>query len=133
MKIEFSRTGEGTLECVGYDTFRCVGKAGVSYPKSVYINPNLKGQKENPHYSNKYSCAPYNDAKGRCIMKYSIQVVWQWGVFIHEWIPGASIASGGESHGCIHLDTGNAERVYNWVDSVVRLTINYPWLAKSLP
>lgn len=133
MKIALTRTGEGTLECVGDQTYPCVGKAGMSYPKSVYINPKLKGQKQNPHYSSKYSCHPYDDPKGRCIMKYSILVVWQWGVFIHEWVPGASHATGGPSHGCFHLNTGDAEKVYNWVDSVVHLTISYPWPATSPP
>jgi lipoprotein-anchoring transpeptidase ErfK/SrfK len=60
-------------------------------------------------------------------MKFSILVVVEWGVYIHEWVPGASIVSGGTSHGCIHLDTGNAENVYNWVDAPVVLTISYPW------
>lgn len=131
MRIELTNTGEGTLECAGFDTFRCVGKKGMNYPRTIYINPALRGMKQNPHYSGKYSCDPYSDSRGRCIMKYSILLVPKWGVYIHEWVPGASIQSGGPSHGCIHLDTGNAEKVYNWVDSPVLLTMNYPWSVKT--
>lgn len=131
MKIELTTTGEGTLECVGFNAFRCVGKAGMNYPRTVYLNPALRGTKQNPHYSAKYSCDPYSDPLGRCIMKYSILLVPRWGVYIHEWVPGASITAGGRSHGCIHLDTGNAEKVYNWVDAPVLLSVNYPWRVKA--
>jgi lipoprotein-anchoring transpeptidase ErfK/SrfK len=133
MKIDLTATGEGTLECVGFKSFRCVGKKGMSYPKHIYVNPASRGAKENPHFSAKYSCAPYDDRFGRCVMKHSIQLIWQWGVYIHEWVPGASISTGGPSHGCIHLDTGNAEEVYNWVDQPVDVRFSYPWRATSRP
>lgn len=128
MRITFNALGEGPLECVGYRTFRCLGKKGMSYPNDVWINPTRRGAKENPHYSNAYSCAPNNDSRGRCIMKYSILVVPAWGVFIHEWPGPATYAgNGGPSHGCIHLEHGDAELVYNWVDEPTHLIITYPW------
>jgi hypothetical protein len=126
INVVLTHSGEGTLACVGYETFRCVGKSGLSYPHRVFINPNLRGMKQNPHYSNAYSCDD-DDAQGRCIMRFSILVWPKYGVFIHEWSPGASISEGGRSHGCIHLDTGNAANVYNWVDIPTWLHINYPW------
>ena len=128
MRLVFNNLGEGNLECVGYKTFRCLGKKGMTYPNHVWINPARRGAKENPHYSNAYSCAPNDDSRGRCIMKYSILVVPAWGVFIHEWPGPATYAgNGGPSHGCIHLETGDAELVYNWVDEPTHLIINYPW------
>jgi hypothetical protein len=104
----------------------------MGYPRHVYINPALRGMKQNPHYSANYSCNPHSDARARCIMRFAILVVPQWGVYIHEWLPEASISAGGPSHGCIHLDEGNAEKVYKWVDAPTQLTINYPWRAKAL-
>ena len=126
--IRLTSSGEGTLECEGFRTFRCVGKPGMKYPKRIYINPAARGMKQNPHLSARYGCDPYSDNQGRCIMKFSILLVPRWGVYIHEWMPGASIRQGGTSHGSVHLDTGNAELVYNWLDAPTYVYFYYPWV-----
>lgn len=128
MNIHFNDLGEGTLECVGYQTFRCLGQKGLKYPPETTINPAKPGIKQNPHYSRTYGCPPYNNNLGQCIMPYSILIWGQKGVYIHEWPNPATYAgNGGPTHGCIHLDRGNAHLVYAWVDRPTRLLIDYPW------
>jgi lipoprotein-anchoring transpeptidase ErfK/SrfK len=35
--------------------------------------------------------------------------------------------NGRASAGCIHLEEGNAEKVYDWISERTRITIDYPW------
>ena len=58
MRIELTMNGEGTLECVSFDKFRCVGKKGMSYPKTIYINPTMRGTKQNPHKQREVQLRP---------------------------------------------------------------------------
>jgi lipoprotein-anchoring transpeptidase ErfK/SrfK len=127
MKIDFNELGEGTLLCEGYRSFRCLGRRGVPYPQKSTIDPSRPGTKENPHYSNTYSCSPNNDRNGRCVMRFSILIWGQQGIFIHEWpTPATYAGNGGPTHGCIHVDPGNAALVYGWVDRPTKLLISYP-------
>ncbi|MDB4975947.1 MAG: L,D-transpeptidase [Myxococcaceae bacterium] len=49
------------------------------------------------------------------------------GIYNHEWPTIPTIAgNNGPTHGCIHLEIGNAEKVFNWVDQRPRLLIDYP-------
>lgn len=128
IRISFNSLGEGMMECVGFRTVRCLGMKGLKYPLDLTINPAIRGTKENPHYSRTYSCPPNDNAAGQCIMPYSILIWGQEGVFIHEWpTPATYAGNGGPTHGCIHLDPGNAQAVYNWVDQKTRVTMTYPW------
>lgn len=128
IKIQFNDLGEGSLECVGFNIFRCLGQKGLRYPTDITVAPSISGTKESPHYSRQYSCPPNNNALGQCIMPYSILIWGQQGVYIHEWpTPATYAGNGGPTHGCIHVDRGNAHLVYAWVDRPTRLLINYPW------
>ncbi len=74
IKIQFNDLGEGSLECVGFNTFRCLGQKGLRYPTDITVAPSISGTKESPHYSRQYSCPPNNNALGQCIMPYSILI-----------------------------------------------------------
>jgi len=128
MRVKFGVNGEGMLDCVSYMTTRCLGKPSLKYPKDTTIDPTFAGTKQNPHYSARYGCAPYNNSRGQCIMNFSILIWGEYGVYIHEWPAPATLAgNGGPTHGCIHLDPGKAELVYKWVDAPTRLLVSYPW------
>jgi hypothetical protein len=119
MTITFNALGEGSLVCQGYDTFRCLGKKGLGYPKEVTLDPSKPGTKQNPHYSVRYSCPPNDNAAGQCTMRFSILIWPRYGVYIHEWpAPATYTGNGGSTHGCIHLDPGKAALVY--AGSIVR-------------
>jgi len=128
IRIKFQKNGEGFLECKGFMTTRCLGMPGLRYPVDSTIDPSFPGTKQNPHYSETYSCSPNDNARGQCIMNFSILIWGQEGVYIHEWPSPATLAgNGGPTHGCVHLDPGKAVLVYNWVNAPTRLLISYPW------
>jgi lipoprotein-anchoring transpeptidase ErfK/SrfK len=128
IRVNFRANGEGLLECKNYLTTRCLGQPGLNYPTDSTIDPSFPGTKQNPHYSETYSCAPNDNSQGQCIMNFSILIWGKQGVYIHEWPNPATLAgNGGPTHGCIHLDPGKAVLVYNWVDGPTRLLISYPW------
>jgi hypothetical protein len=128
MKITFDTQGEGTLECVGFNAFRCLGKKGLRYPKDSTIDPSRPGTKQNPHFSTRYSCPPNDNSAGQCTMPYAVLIWGEYGVYVHEWPNDATLqGNGGPTHGCIHLEKGKAELVYAWVDRPTRLLISYPW------
>ncbi|MET1257014.1 L,D-transpeptidase family protein [Aliikangiella maris] len=110
--------------------FRCLGKKGVRYPKDLTINPALPNVKRHPYFSQEYVC----DYPGigqigvPCRMNYSILIWGQRGIYIHEW-PGRAtyVGNGGSTAGCIHVEVGDAKKIYDWVDSKTRIVISYPW------
>jgi lipoprotein-anchoring transpeptidase ErfK/SrfK len=62
------------------------------------------------------------------VMNYSILIWGQRGIYIHEWPGRATYAgNGGPTAGCIHVEVGDAKRIYDWVDSKTRIVISYPW------
>jgi hypothetical protein len=131
--------GEGTLTCKGLLTlssgnktdrvFRCLGQAHCHYPREMMVDPSQPLVKQNPHYSNAYTCPPNNNRAGQCVMRYAILIWGQQGVYIHEWPGIATYAGNGNqgTHGCIHLAQGDAAQVYNWVDTKTYITIKRPW------
>lgn len=128
MRITFNDLGEGSLACSGYQTFRCLGMKGLKYPTDITVNPSVPGTKSHPYYSKTYSCPPYDNNRGQCTMNYAILIWGQQGVYIHEWpTPATYAGNGGPTHGCIHLDPGNASLTYAWVDRPTRVLISYPW------
>jgi hypothetical protein len=130
MNIRFHNLyAEGTLECVGLGTYPCLGKPAMRYVKDVTIDPSQPGAKSHPYYSRSYSCPPNDNAAGQCIMNYAILIMWRQGVYIHEWPTPPTYVGNGNSgtHGCIHLKVGDAETVYNWVDTKTRVQIFTPW------
>jgi len=130
MHIEFNNLGEGKLECRKFSVFRCLGKKGLNYPRDLMINPNLPNIKKNPYFSAEYVCdyPGIGQVSVPCRMNYSILIWGQRGIYIHEWPnPATFTGNGGPTGGCIHLEKGDAKKVYDWVDSKTRLTISYPW------
>ncbi len=130
IKIEFyNNQAEGRLTCVGLGTFPCLGQSGLHYPRDLTIDPRRRGVKQDPHYSQTYSCFPDNNAAGQCRMRYSILIWGQNGVYIHGWPTAPTYVGNGSSdtHGCIHLSMKDAKTVYHWVDTRTRVTISYPW------
>lgn len=125
--IKFNNLGEGKMDCQGYREFNCLGRKGLKYPTDMTIDPANKGVKVNPYFSQQYECN-YNGAMLPCRMNYSILLWGQRGIFIHEWPnPATFNGNGGPTGGCIHLEIGDAKRVYNWVNQKTRVTLDYPW------
>ncbi len=128
--IKFNGLGEGQLECRGYSSFRCLGKRGLKYPPDLTINPLLPNVKRHPYFSQEYVCD--NPAIGEfgvpCRMNYSILIWGQRGIYIHEWPnPATYIGNGGPTSGCIHVEVGDAKKIYDWVDTTTRIIMVYPW------
>ena len=127
--IKFNTLGEGKMDCKDLGTFRCLGQKGLKYPEDLSIDPKVSGTKTNPYFSQTYSCGERNgDPRAPCQMNFAILIWGQNGVYIHEWPnPATYEGNGGPTHGCIHLEVGDAKKVYNWVDQKTRITIEYPW------
>ncbi len=130
INIKFNNLCEGGMECVGLGTFRCLGKKGIRYPKDLSINPVLPNVKRHPYFSQEYVC----DYPGvgqigvPCRMNYSILIWGQCGIYIHEWLGKATYAgNGGPTVGCIHVEKGDAKKIFDWVDTKTRIVISYPW------
>lgn len=130
INIRFNHLCEGRMECVGLGTFRCLGKKGIRYPRDLSINPAFPNIKKHPYFSQEYVCDYPNvgEISVPCRMNYSVLIWGQRGIYIHEW-PGLATFSGngGPTAGCIHVEKGDAEKIYNWIDSKTRIVISYPW------
>lgn len=130
ININFNGLCEAEMECIGLGKFRCLGKKGLEYPKDLMIDPSLPYVKKHPHFSQEYVC-DYPASKQvavPCRMNYSILIWGQRGIYIHEWPGRATHAgNGGPTAGCIHVEAGDAKRIYDWVDRKTRIVISYPW------
>ena len=111
--ITFKASGEGTLEAHGFDTFRCLGKPGFPYKREVTVTSNDKFENR---WSTQYGVN----------MPWAILIHWQRGAFIHE-MPATLSSNGGPTAGCIHLDRGDAERLWNWVNRATVVEVSRPW------
>lgn len=130
INILFDSNGEGRMECVGLGAFRCLGKKGVRYPNDLTINPDLPNVKKHPHLSGEYVCnyPAIGQIAVPCRMNYAILIWGHRGIYIHEWPGRATYAeNGGPTAGCIHVEEGDAKKIYDWVDTKTRIVINYPW------
>lgn len=128
--IKFNGFGEGQLECKGYNTFRCLGKKGLRYPRDLTINPALPFVKRHPYFSEEYVCdyPGIGQVSVPCRMNYAILIWGQRGIYIHEWPNRATyVGNGGPTAGCIHVEVGDAKKIYDWVDTKTRITMVYPW------
>ncbi len=128
--IKFNNLCEGSLECKEFGTFKCLGKKGLKYPRDLTINPVLPNVKTHPYFSQEYVCnyPMVGLIEVPCRMNYSILIWGQRGIYIHEWPNPATYAgNGGPTGGCIHVEAGDAKKIYDWVDSKTRITIAYPW------
>ena len=114
IKIHLKAKGEGTLYCSELGTFKCLGKPGFPYKKDITINTNSK---QFIHRSAEF---------GGYEMYYSILIHGLRGVYIHA---GSNniIENEGPSAGCIHLKKSDARKVYNWVDTSVRVLTTVSW------
>lgn len=130
INIVFDKLGQGSLECVGFNTFRCLGKKGLRYPRDLTIDPEKKGAKKHPYFSQEYVCnyPGIGEVRVPCRMNYSVLIWGQRGIYIHEW-PGKATyaANGGPTAGCIHVEQGDAKEIYDWVDDKTRVVIDYDW------
>ena len=125
--IVFNKLGEGKMDCQGFKAFRCLGKKGLKYPTDLMVDPTKPNVKVNPYFSQEYVC-DYEGVVLPCRMNFSILIWGQRGIFIHEWpSPATFVGNGGATGGCIHLDIGNAKRVYDWLDQKTRIIMEYPW------
>lgn len=129
INIKFNHLCEGGMECVGLGNFRCLGKK-IKYPRDLTINPALPRVKSHPYFSQEYVCDYPSIGKIEvpCRMNYSILIWGQRGIYIHEW-PGqaTSVGNGGQTGGCIHVEVGDAKKIFDWVDTKTRIVISYPW------
>ncbi|MDC0668630.1 L,D-transpeptidase [Nannocystis radixulma] len=111
--IQFTTSGEGTLTAVGLGTFRCLGRPGFRYNEEVTVTTKDKFRiKKSEQY--------------QVDMPWAILVHWKRGAFIHE-MPATLETNGGPTAGCIHLDHGDAEKVWNFVSGPTRITTMMPW------
>ncbi|CAN0454975.1 unnamed protein product, partial [Phaeothamnion confervicola] len=91
--ITFKADGTGKLK-FGNKEVPCVGMPGVAYPKAHEVNA-IEGQQwdEKADKYRLWRSAHY----GRARMPWSVRLVKDDGIFIHEFPDGVP------SHGCIHL------------------------------
>ncbi len=113
IEITFGSNGEGTLVAHGLGTFRCLGRPGFPYKPEVMIGPSDKFTRK---FSNQY----------QVWMPWAMLVHWQRGAYIHE-MPATLATNGGPTAGCIHLDTGDAEKVWSWATGSVFVRTKMPW------
>lgn len=113
--ISFGPNGEGTLS-YGGTSVPCLGNTTVKYTKDLTVRGELNVDKFRRRFSNEFGVW----------MEFAILIMGARGIYIHEG-PDTLAGNGGESAGCIHLGSGNAERFWNWVDGPTRITIEYPW------
>lgn len=112
IKIKLSANGEGTLECVGLETFACLGNPTMEYPADV-TNTGVEGEEKfRERYSSEFSVN----------MPWAILLGWERGLFIHEGADNLKDNGGVPSAGCVHLASPNAKTVYDWVDGRTRIT-----------
>jgi hypothetical protein len=110
--IRFQANGEGTLIYAG-NACACLGKPGLPYPQDLTVNVEDKYRRR---YSNEFNAW----------MDFAVLIWGQRGIFIHE--GAVTLASnGGETAGCIHLASPQAEAFFNWVATRTRIVISYPW------
>lgn len=122
IKIKFEANGDGTLECVGGSTFKCLGKKDLNYPVDLTVQSVVGTDKFENKFSNEFQVN----------MPWAVLIWGQRGIYIHGWEGEATVASyGGDTNGCIHLQSDNpandAKAVYNWIDGRTRITIEYAW------
>jgi hypothetical protein len=99
---------------------------GLRYPKDISINPASPEVKRHPYFSSEYVCD--HPGVGQigvpCRMNYAILIWGQRGIYIHEW-PGAATYIG--NGGPLHVEVGDAKKIYDWLDTKTRIVITYPW------
>jgi lipoprotein-anchoring transpeptidase ErfK/SrfK len=131
MTVTFNQLGEGTIECKGYNKFRCLGRKGQKYKKDITVDPVTDPSIKSPiYYSRTYTCGETDSAgnESPCTMPWAIRLDGREGIYIHEWPLRATYAgNGGPTHGCIHLEIGDAKKVYDWVNGRTRIVMTYPW------
>lgn len=113
VSIHFDSTGQGHMSCNGLGVFPCLGQPGRQYPVDLTVTP---ADKSPEHWSDEF----------QELLKWCILIWGQKGIYIHEG-PDTLAENGGPSAGCIHLGSGNAKSVFDWVDERTRITISYPW------
>lgn len=113
IRIELNASAKGTLECVGWKTYTCLGRAEAPYKRDVTV----KGE----HNVDKFPT--------RRSREFDIDLDWvivmdgNKGYWIHE-----GDTERGSSAGCINLESPGAKAVYDWVDGPTRITVSAPWL-----
>ena len=111
--IKFDGSSNGTLECEGYKSFPCLGRANTSYKTDVTVKGILNEDKFPIRYSVEY----------KVDLNWVIIMDGNKGYWIHEGDTGRDASAG-----CINLSSGDAKKVYDWVDGRTRIVIFAPWL-----
>lgn len=111
--INFEASGEGVLVAKKMGDFRCLGRPTFPYKPEVTVNPAGKFRVKR------------SDEFG-VDMPWAILIHWERGVYIHE-MPATLATNGGPTAGCIHLDKGDAEKVWRYVSGSTRVLIRRPW------
>ncbi len=115
--IDMYNDGTGKLHLfennIKKKTYPCQGKSGLDYYKTLDFV--VIYEKFSKKYSNEFNVW----------MPYAILIGWKRGIYIHEgWVD----KSGGDTAGCIHLESGTAKNVYNWVETgKTKLTFWVEW------
>ena len=120
INIRFAANGDGDLECVGFNTFECLGRANADcrYPADLTVTGEIGVDKFLTKFSNEFQVE----------MPHAILIWGQRGIYIHEWPGSARRAVYGDvTAGCIHLNPSDALAVYDWIDGRTRITTEYPW------
>jgi hypothetical protein len=116
VEITFNANGEGTMNCQGLGQFPCLGKPNLAYTQDLTVRGVEGEDKFLRKFSNEY----------QVWMHWAVLIMGNRGIYIHEG-PVTLRENGGPTAGCIHVATGDAERIYNWIDGRTRITIEYPW------
>jgi hypothetical protein len=130
-QLDFKRNGEGTLT-FGGRTVPCLGMPFEKYPKFKDVDNIIGKRDKKGHYAGGYkfkvwTSGRYFDDRGEPYpMKWAVTLNVVDGIFIHEGAPTLK-ANGRPSHGCVHLDEGDAKDFYDWIDRPTRIQTSYPW------
>jgi len=115
VQIKFGSNAEGTLT-YGSKSVSCLGQSTRQYPTDLTV--------EGVEGVDKYKV--WHSSEFGVDMPWAVKIWGQKGIFIHEG-PNNLKDNDGESAGCIHLGSPDAEDFYNWVTGRTRIQISYPW------
>ncbi|WP_038020010.1 L,D-transpeptidase [Synechococcus sp. PCC 7335] len=113
IKISLGSNAKGTLECVGFEEFSCLGKKDAPYKTDVTVKGEVGVDKFSTRRSSEFQVD----------LNWVIVMDGNKGYWIHEGDVGRR-----SSAGCINLIAEDAKKVYGWVDGRTRITITAPWL-----
>ena len=112
IQISLASDSTGILNCVGFRSFPCLGKANAPYVRDATIT-GIVGVDKFPVRRSIFC---------DCDLNWVLIMDGTQGFWIHE-----GVIDRPTSAGCINLTASDAEAVYNWVAGRTRITIDAPW------